>query len=190
MPSFSIPLSGLNANSQALSVIANNLANLNTLAFKGSTVNFRDLFYQQVGSSGSGNPVQIGVGAVVGSVSSRFTQGSIESTGVPTDIAIQGEGFFLVAKNGLSLYTRAGNFSIDANGFLISDDGGFLLGFPAVNGAINTNQTLSPLALTRGQISPPNPTNDLQITMNLDANGPVGDTFSTAVGVFDSLEAN
>ncbi len=67
MPSFSTSLSGLNANSEALSVIANNLANLNTVAYKGSSANFSDLFYQQVGTTGQGNPIQIGVGSTISS---------------------------------------------------------------------------------------------------------------------------
>jgi len=112
MPSFSIPLSGLNASSTALSVIANNLANLNTVGFKTQRTLFQDLFYQQIGTSGSGNPIQEGVGASVAGIGSDLTQGSIQSSGVPTDVAIQGNGYFIVDKNGELLYTRAGNFTI------------------------------------------------------------------------------
>ena len=83
MPSFSIPLSGLNASSNSLSVIANNLANLNTVGFKAQRTLFQDLFYQQIGTSGSGNPIQQGVGVAVSGVSSDLTQGSIQSSGVP-----------------------------------------------------------------------------------------------------------
>ena len=108
MPSFSTPLSGLNANSQDLSVIANNLANLNTVGYKAAVANFQDLFYQQIGTNGAGDPVQVGVGTTVSSIAGQFTQGSIESTGVPTDVAIQGGGFLTLVKNGLQEYTRAG----------------------------------------------------------------------------------
>ncbi|HZS71919.1 MAG TPA: flagellar hook-basal body complex protein, partial [Candidatus Acidoferrum sp.] len=93
MPSFFIPLSGLEANSDALSVTANNLANLNTIGYKTQRPLFQDLFYQQVGTSGDGNPQQIGVGAGIQAIDSAFTQGSIQSSGVPTDVAIQGDGF-------------------------------------------------------------------------------------------------
>jgi flagellar hook protein FlgE len=93
MASFATSLSGLQANSQDLSVISNNLANLNTTAYKGASASFQDLFYQQVGSSGDGNPIQIGVGTTVGSVPANFTEGNIQSTGVPTDVAIQGNVF-------------------------------------------------------------------------------------------------
>ena len=90
MPSFSIPLSGLDASSKDLSVIANNLANLNTVGFKTQVAQFQDLFYQQVGTSGDGNPIQQGVGVSVSGISADLTQGSIQSSGVPTDVAIQG----------------------------------------------------------------------------------------------------
>jgi len=187
MPSFSTSLSGLNANSLALSVIANNLANLNTIAYKGMTPIFRDLFYQQVGSSGSGNPVQVGVGAMMSSIASPFTQGSIDSTGVPTDVALQGDGFFLVDIGGMRSYTRAGNFTIDTAGRLVNDEGGFVMGYPAVNGVISPSQTLAPLSIATGQMSPPQATTSVRLAMNLDASATVGATFSTPVVVYDSL---
>lgn len=187
MPAFSIPLSGLSANDRALQVIANNLANLNTVAFKTARPNFRDLFYQQIGSTGSGNPVQVGVGTGISSISSLFTQGSIESSGVKTDVALQGDGFFILDNNGLRLYTRAGTFELDANGFLVSSNGANVLGFPAVNGVVSSNTTLVPLQINTGQISSPSPTTNIEITMNLNADDPVGTTFSTAIGVVDSL---
>jgi len=186
MPSFSTALSGLNAESQALSVISNNLANLNTVAFKSQSPEFQDLFYQQIGSSGDGDPVQIGVGTTVGAISSDFTQGSIESTGVPTDVAIQGNGFLVEDNNGLQEYTRAGDLSVGANGQLMTSDGGNVLGYEAVNGAISPSQVLGPLSVASGQISPPNPTGNVQIDMNLDSAGAVGSTFSTPVTVTDA----
>src|SRR5271168_2272666 len=109
MPSFSIPLSGLNTSSSNLAVIANNLANLNTTGFKGQSANFQDLFYQQVGTSGDGNAIQEGVGSSVASISSLLTQGSIQTTGVPTDVAIQGDGYLIANQGGETLYTRAGD---------------------------------------------------------------------------------
>src|SRR5258708_22585571 len=112
MPSFSIPLSGLNANSQALSAISNNLANLNTVGYKDTRMEFRDLFYQQIGSTGAGEPIEIGAGAGVGSNTGIFTQGSIENSGVNTDITIQGDGFLVTIKNALQAVTRARNFSL------------------------------------------------------------------------------
>ena len=187
MPSFSTSLSGLNANSLALSVIANNLANLNTIAYKGMTPIFRDLFYQQVGSNGAGDPLQVGVGSMMSSIASPFTPGNIDSTGVPTDCAIQGNGFFLVDNDGMRSYTRAGNFTIDADGRLVNDDGAFVLGYQAVNGVISPSQTLGPLSIASGQMSPPQATSNVSLSMNLDASAAVNGSFSTPVAVFDSL---
>lgn len=190
MPLFSIPLSGLTAESTALSAIANNLANQNTVGYKDVRVLFRDLFYQSLGTTGSGDPIQLGAGTEVGSMSGMFTQGSVESTGVATDVAIQGGGFFVVQKNGVTSYTRAGNFSVDKDNFLVTSDGQQVLGFPAVNGVITPGQGLSALQLGAGTISPPTATTAVQLTANLNSGANVGDTFSTPVTIYDSLGAS
>src|ERR1017187_6596501 len=116
MSSFSTSLSGLHAEEQALSVISNDLSNLNTTAFKSGTPVFSDLFYQMLSTDGAGDPVQVGVGAHMSSVDSPFTQGSVTTTGVPTDVAIQGNGLFVLNQNGTQLYSRAGNFSFNDSG--------------------------------------------------------------------------
>jgi flagellar hook protein FlgE len=87
MASFYIPLTGLNADSTALNTIANDLSNMNTTAFKAQSTGFSDLFYQQVGTTGSGNELQVGEGVQVGANATNFTQGSIDSTSVATDVA-------------------------------------------------------------------------------------------------------
>jgi flagellar hook protein FlgE len=190
MPNFSIPLSGLTSEGTALSAIANNLANQNTTGYKDTRVLFSDLFYQSLGTTGSGDPIQLGAGARVGALPSIFTQGSVSSTGVPTDVAIQGDGFYVVQKDGVISYTRAGNFSVDVNNFLVTSEGQQVLGYPAVNGVINTGQALQPLQLGAGSISPPTATGNVQIQANLDAGAAVGDTFSTPVTIYDSLGAS
>lgn len=166
---FSVALSGLNASSEDLSVISNNLANMNTVGYKSSTANFQDLFYQQIGTSGNGNPEQIGEGAQVGSVDSQFTQGSIQSTGVPTDVAIQGQGFFVVNKNGAQEFTRAGNFSIGANGQLMTTDGGEVMGYAAVNGVVSPSSTVSPITIPSGLVIPPKASTQFSVAMTLDS---------------------
>ena len=108
MASFSIPLTGLNADSTELNTIANNLANMNTTAFKSQSTKFADLFYQEVGSTGSGNPIQVGAGVKVASNSTNYTQGSINSTGNATDVALDGNGFFVAAHGNDQELTRAG----------------------------------------------------------------------------------
>jgi len=191
MPDFSIPLSGLTAESTALSAIANNLSNQNTTGYKDTSVLFSDLFYQSLGTTGAGDPIQVGAGTQVGSMPSLFTQGSVSATGVPTDVAIQGTGFFAVqSSSGVIDYTRAGDFSVDANNFLVTSEGQQVLGYPAVNGVVNTGAGIAPLQLGAGTISPPTATGNVQLTLNLNASGGLGDTFSTPVTIYDSLGAS
>jgi flagellar hook protein FlgE len=188
MPSFSTSLSGLDAASQALAVIGNNLANLNTIAFKESTTVFKDLFYQQLGTTGNGSPIQVGVGAGVAAVLTTATQGSVQSTGVPSDVAIQGNGYFVVqGPSGSQEFTRAGDFGQNSSGQLVANDGGLVLGYPAVNGVVDSNQAPGPLTVGSGTISPPNPTANVSLSMNLSATAAVGDTFSQSLPVYDSL---
>jgi len=190
MPDFSIPLSGLTAESTALSAIANNLSNQNTTGYKDTSVLFSDLFYQSLGTTGSGDPIQVGAGTEIGAMPSLFTQGSISATGVPTDVAIQGNGFFAVQDTSGNIeYTRAGDFSVDANNFLVTSEGQQVLGYPAVNGVVNTGAGVVPLQLGAGTVSPPTATANAEITANLDASDPVGTTFSTPVTIYDSLGA-
>ena len=106
MGSFSTSLSGLTAAEDALNVISNNLANLNTTGYKDMTPDFSSLFYQSLGNSGSGDPIQVGDGATFGSVSANFTQGSTDTTGIDTNMAIQGNGFFVVQNGDAGIYTR------------------------------------------------------------------------------------
>ena len=191
MPNFSIPLSGLTAESTALSTIANNLANQNTTGYKTKVVLFSDLFYQNLGTSGSGDPLQLGAGTQVGSTPSMFTQGSVSSTGVSTDVAIQGAGFFVVQDaSGVISYTRAGDFS-ELNNYLVTPSGQQVLGYPAdANGKIDTGTGIGPLQLGAGTISPPTATTNVRLTTNLDARTTPTDTpFSTPITVRDSLGA-
>ena len=187
MPNFSIPLSGLTAASQALAVISNNLANLNTVGFKESRASFRDLFYQAFGTNGANDPIQVGEGVALGSVTPTFTGGNLEGTGVPTDAAITGNGLFVTEKNGVQSFTRAGNFTVDSQGQLTTQDGQLVMGYPAVNGVVSPSQSLAPLVINHGQLIPANPTTTIQTQTNLDASAAVGTSFSTPITVFDSL---
>ncbi len=186
MPSFSIPLSGLTADSTALTTIANNLANQNTTGYKDQSVSFSDLFYQNLGTTGAGDPVQVGAGTEVQSISSNFNSGNPSSTGVSTDAAIQGGGFFVVQQNGITSYTRAGNFSIQ-NNVLVTASGQDVMGYPAVNGVVNTGSAIGPLQLGPGTTSPPSPTGNVETPTNLDASATVGTTYTTPVTIYDSL---
>ena len=191
--SFSAALSGLNANSIALSVIGNNLANTNTVGFKASTVTFHDLVSQTLKlGGGGGNPVQIGLGVITGTISPVFSQGSIESTREPTNVAIQGDGFFMVAKEGGSAYTRAGDFSFDADGRLVSSDGDAVQGWTQIDpvtGDILTAAQPDEIIIPPGVLRDPTATTSFQALSNLDASATVADTFTTTIQIIDSLGA-
>jgi flagellar hook protein FlgE len=180
----------LTASSIALSTIANNLANLNTVGYKDSRVLFRDLFYQTLGTNGAGDAIQQGAGTAVSSIPSSFTQGNVDPSGVATDVAILGDGFFVVTKDGSLSYTRAGNFEVDKSSLLVTSDGQLVLGYPAVNGVVTPGQGLAPLALGAGTISPATATSQVQLSTNLDASAPVGTVYSAPMTIFDSLGAS
>ena len=188
MPSFSIPLSGLTASSTALSTIANNLANLNTIGYKDELVQFSDLFYENLGTNGAGDPIQQGAGTTISSMPSNFTQGNVTPTGVSTNVAVMGSGFFVVQQNGAQSYTRAGNFEVGTDNLLETADGQQVLGYQATNGVIGTS--LGTLALGTGTISPASATSMVQLTSNLDATAAINSSYSTNVTVYDSLGAS
>src|SRR6266702_633220 len=187
MASFFIPLTGLTSDSTALNTIANDLANMNTTAFKSQSAKFSDLFYQQVGSTGSGDPIQRGSGARVASIATDFTTGSPNSTGVPTDVALQGNGFFVISDGGNQYLTRAGNFSIDSSGNLITSGGLSVTGYPSVNGVVNTNAPLTPINIPENQEQPPQTTTSFGMVATLDSQAAIGGTASGQVKVYDSL---
>lgn len=126
-------ISGLRVNQTALDVTGNNIANANTAGFKSSQIVFQDTLSQMLtGASapaatdpgrGGTNPMQIGLGVQVGGINTNFGQGSAQMTNRPTDLMIQGDGFFVVERNGGDLYTRAGAFNFDAAGNLVTVDG-------------------------------------------------------------------
>ena len=190
MASFSIPLTGLNADSTALNTIANNLSNMNTTGFKAETVNFADLFYQQVGSAGSGDPIQTGSGTQVASTTTDFSDGTPTSTQVSTDVALQGNGFFVVSDGNSQYLTRAGDFSIAANGDLTTANGLQVMGYPGVKGVVSTNSPLAPINIPESAILPPQATKNFSMTATLDSAAPSGATsqsFPGAVTIYDSL---
>lgn len=190
MPSFSVPLSGLNASSEALTLIANNLANLNTPGYKTSSSEFTTLFSQSLGNSGDGDPMQVGTGTRVGSVSINFNDGAVNTTGIDSNAAIQGNGFFIIDNQGQQLYTRAGNFTVASDGFLQTSSGAHVMGYAAVNGVITPNGTVGPLQVGNGVSSPAKATSNLSLGLNLDSSAAVGSTFSDPVQVYDSLGGN
>ena len=187
MASFFIPLTGLTSDSTALNTIANDLANMNTTAFKSQSVNFSDLFYQQIGSTGAGDPIQRGSGAQVATISTDFTTGSANPTNVDTDVALQGDGFFVISDGGNEYLTRAGHFSMDSRGNLTSPSGMSVMGYPAVKGVVNTNAPLTALNIPKGQTQAPQATASFGMTATLNSQAPNGASASSTVKVYDSL---
>jgi flagellar hook protein FlgE len=189
MGNFSIALSGLEADSVALNTIGNNLANLNTTAYKGQTTSFEDLFYQQIGESGSGDAIQVGAGTKVSGTSTDFTEGTIlpDSNANSADMALAGNGFFVVQQGGVQSLTRAGNFQLDSNGDLITQDGQQVMGYAAVNGVVNQNSSLTPITIPVGVNEGAQATQNFSMTTNLNSGATVGTSFSTPVQIFDSL---
>ena len=189
MGNFSIALSGLQADSVALNTIGNNLANLNTTAYKGQTTSFEDLFYQQIGESGSGDAIQVGAGTRVSGTSTDFTEGTIlpDSNANSADMALAGNGFFVVEQGGVQSLTRAGNFQLSSSGDLITQDGQQVMGYAAVNGVVNQNSSLTPITIPVGVNEGAQATQNFSVTTNLNSNATVGTTFSSPVQIFDSL---
>lgn len=110
---------------QELDVLGNDIANVNTAGFKSSSVNFADALSQTLQAGGGRPSLQVGTGVLTDSISGDFSQGSINSTGNPNDLAISGNGFFIVRDpaTGADYATRAGNFTVDTNGYLVTSDG-------------------------------------------------------------------
>jgi len=188
MSSFAVALSGLSSSEQGLNVISNNLANLNTVGYKDQTANFQSLFYQNLGTDGAGDPVQVGAGVDVSSVSTNFDNGTVNDTGVPSDVAITGNGFFITqAANGSVSYTRAGDFSVNNVGQLVTADGDTVMGYQAVNGVVKQSATLAPLYVGQSVVSPPSATTTMSQQTNLNSSAAVGTTYSVPMTVYDSL---
>ena len=158
-------VSGMDANSTSLSVIGDNLANMNTIGFKGSTVSFGDVLSQSI--TGASGTSQIGRGVEVTSVTPDFTQGSFETTSDGLDLAIDGDGMFMVNNGNVRSYTRDGEFSLDKNGNIVNPDGDILQGYLADAGG-NITGAVGNLQLAANQ-SPANATTEVSAAVNFDA---------------------
>ncbi|WP_405233771.1 flagellar hook protein FlgE [Lentisalinibacter salinarum] len=194
---FRIALSGLNAASADLGVTANNIANVNTTGFKGSRAEFAEVF--AVGTQSTGSSA-VGSGVRLSNISQQFAQGNVDFTDNALDLAIGGEGFFVLSDNGSRVYTRAGNFSVDNNGFVVNPAGKRLQAYPpSGDGNFNTG-SLNDVQLSTGA-NPPQSTTAIDYGVNLPADAEVPtivpfdpadpNTFNhtTSVTIYDSLGA-
>lgn len=189
-------VSGLRNHQIRMDVIGNNIANVNTVAFKAGRVTFEEAFAQLVQGasrppgrdaevSGGTNPIQVGLGMNISSIDQLFTQGNLETTGVTTDLAIQGNALFVVSDGKQRFYTRSGNFQLDATGRLVSATNGYVVqGRLAVNGQL-TDQ-VGDIKLPFGQKSAARASTEAIITGNLNASAPLNATRETTISVYDS----
>ncbi|CAM2068548.1 Flagellar hook protein FlgE [Sulfidibacter corallicola] len=187
--SFYSGLSGLSANAVALNVIGNNLANINTTGFKRSSAQFAQIMSNTIsGVNGSGNPLQVGLGTRTTEINAKFEQGSIQTTGIKSHLAVQGEGFFAINQGGNTMYTRSGNFGFDQEGFMVAANGGRVQGFLGTNpdGTVDTDGGITDLKIDLGEASPPTATDSVRFVSNLSAEAQTGDTYSTSIEIFDS----
>ncbi|MFM7230607.1 MAG: flagellar hook protein FlgE [bacterium] len=191
-------VSGLRNHLTRMDVIGNNIANVNTVAFKSSRVTFKEAFVQLVSGAsrpsatlGGTNPIQIGTGVNMGSVDQLFSQGSLESTGQPLDLAIQGDAFFVLNNGNSSVYSRAGNLQLDANGNLINPGTGYLVqGINAdPRGNFTSGTAISGIHIGLTDKAPAQATSLISLTGNLDSSAGVGAFKSMTTTVYDSTGA-
>ncbi len=190
-------ISGLNANGLALSIIGDNIANANTVGFKASRANFGDILSQTLGGASA---MQVGRGTMIIDIQKLFTQGTLETTANPLDLAIEGDGFFVVQQpNGPTYYTRAGQFRINKDGYVVDPNGYLLQAYQMdVNG--NVTGAIGNVYLA-GLMSDPSATSLINTQVNLDSREstttwsftpgstlPAAGTYnySTAITIYDS----
>lgn len=191
--SMSSALSGLRNHQVMLDVVSNDIANVSTVGFKSSTTVFSDVLTQTLqgasapsGQSAGTNPVQIGLGSRLAGTVQSFTQGALQRTGRSTDMAVQGDGFFIVQNGGQNLYTRAGAFTLDPQGTLCTQDGMLVQGWQAdAVGNIDPNMPVTSLRIRIGDTIPPRQTTNATIGGNLPASAAIGDTISMTVTAYD-----
>ena len=188
MSFFGVPLSGLIASQDQLQSVSNNLANLDTIGFKDQTTSFSDIFAQSSLVNGANNPIQTGLGVKPSQTTSDFTDGAQTATGIPANMALSGNGFFVTqGSNGGMAYTRAGDFTSNSTGQLVTPSGALVMGYPAVNGVVSTNGALQPLQIGIGSVIPASATKSFNFSTNLSSGAAVGSTFSSSTPVYDSL---
>lgn len=190
-------VSGLRAHQIKMDVIGNNIANVNTVGYKRGQVTFQEVFSQVVrgagapqGGKGGTNPQQVGLGLKIGSINTIHTKGATQRTENPTDLMIDGDGYFMVTDDvefENKYFTRAGNFDLDRDGYLVTGDGFKVLG-------LNENGDLAPIRINRTETAPPTASTTINFKGNIDSRLPIDDpvndkdgTFKTDTTIKDSL---
>ncbi|HWL95143.1 MAG TPA: flagellar hook-basal body complex protein [Phycisphaerae bacterium] len=172
-------LSGLNASQFRLDIIGDNIANINTTGFKGSRTIFQTQFARTLaagtkpsGTQGGTNPVQIGLGATIGSIQRSFTPGSVETTGVPSDLAIEGDGFFVLrTPENERVFTRDGGFVLSADNRLLSVDGFFVQGYSVTSDFDIVPGAVGDISIPLGVLTTARGTETVQLDGTVDSSG-------------------
>lgn len=188
-------VSALRNHQTMMDVIGNNIANVNTVGFKAGRATFSEVYAQTMSgatlptsTTGGRNALQVGLGMAVNSLDTMFTQGNIEQTANPYDLAISGQGMFIVNQGGQTLYTRAGAFSTDANGNIVTATGAKLQGKMAdATGAIPGGTRLEDLLINQDLKSLAQASTYVEYAGNLNSSAAVGDTAESSASVYDSL---
>ena len=185
-------VSGLLSHQTRMDVIGNNIANVNTVGFKASRVTFADMLYETLRSAtrpteerGGTNPRQVGLGVQIGSIDVLHTAGNLQPTGLTTDLAIRGNGFFVVLDGSEQLYTRAGVFDFDQEGWLVSKATGMRVGgWNAVDGVVNPNGPIQAIQIASDQTLPARATTEVVLEGNLSVEASEA---VRSIAVYDSL---
>jgi flagellar hook protein FlgE len=191
-------ISGLSNFQRLIDVVGNNIANLNTPGYKYSNVTFKELMAQTLKGASSStsahgglNPMQLGLGTTLAAIELSLTQGPIEITGKPTDMAITGSGYFVLRNAGNTRYSRHGNFALDGNGDLVDPSGMKVMGWRAnSSGVIDPSggmATLESINIPIGQSVTARATTSVDFAGNLDASVATGDTHATKVTAYDAM---
>ncbi|MHB1137593.1 MAG: flagellar hook protein FlgE [Microthrixaceae bacterium] len=186
-------VSGLRNHQTMMDVVGNNIANVNTTGFKSSSTVFQDVLSQTLRGGGAAganvggtNPAQVGLGSRVAGTTTNFSQGALQLTGRSTDFAIQGDGFFVINQGGQQLFTRAGSFSPDALGRLVTQTGGLLQGWQAdAAGTVNTNAAVGNVMIPVGDIIAPVQTGTVIVGGNLPSDADTGAVIANSTEIYD-----
>ncbi|WPD19974.1 flagellar hook-basal body complex protein [Thermaerobacter composti] len=190
MRSLYAAISGLQNHQLRMDVIGNNIANVNTVGFKASRVTFKELFSQTLRGAaaptppvrGGTNPIQIGLGTTLSGIDVVHQPGNPQVTGVNTDLAIQGDGFFVLQDaTGAEVYTRAGDFRLDAQGYLVSGDGLLVLGWQDTGGNLPPTRdatNLGPIRVLDPDADPATEPRDVVVSFSIDTAGVITGTFA------------
>jgi flagellar hook protein FlgE len=194
--SMSSAISGMRNHQLMLDVVSSDISNVSTIGFKSSNILFSDVLSQTLqagdpqGVVAGTNPAQVGLGSRLAGTAQNFAQGALQRTGRTTDLAIEGDGFFIVNNANAQLYTRNGSFSFDAQGNLSTADGWYVMGWQAdPDGMIDPTGPLTRLRVPIGSAMAPVQTTEVSVSGNLNAAAAIGTRVSNSVAAYNAQGA-